>query len=124
MSAFGEWTTAEGLPAFAHNGAEITWDPIIDPLSTRHRVHVGNRRITLVAGTDGLCDLWDEHLGCRWITERTGIARLGELSGGRVLFGPTFLRTTASDPAVSFERTVLCPEERDRGAVRGLVGDR
>jgi len=110
MSAFGEWTTAEDLPAFAHNGAEITWDPVIDPPSTRHRVHVGNRRITLVAGTDGLCDLWDEHLGCRWITERTGVARLGELSGGRVLFGPTFLRTTASNSTVSFERTVLCPE--------------
>lgn len=109
MSAFGEWTTAEGLPAFEYRAGPAPWDPIIDPPSTRHRVHVGNRRITLVAGSDGLCSVWDEHVGCWWIAEHTGISRLGELSTDAAptkLFGPSFFRVAVGE----VERTVLCPE--------------
>lgn len=109
VSAFGEWTTAEGLPAFEYRAGPMPWDPIIDPPSTRHRVHVGNRRITLVAGSDGLCGVWDEHVGCRWIAEHTGVSRLGELStdaAATKLFGPTFFRVSVGE----VERTVLCPE--------------
>jgi hypothetical protein len=59
MSAFGEWTTAEGLPAFEYRAGPQPWDPIIDPPSTRHVAHLGNRRITLAAGSDGLLSVWD-----------------------------------------------------------------
>ncbi|GGM75421.1 hypothetical protein GCM10011609_09180 [Lentzea pudingi] len=109
MSAFGEWTTAEGLPAFEYRAGPRPWDPIIDPPSSRHWVHVGNRRITLVADSDGLTGVWDEHLGCRWITERTGIARFGAVSSDAApvkLFGPNFFRVEVG----GVERTVLCPE--------------
>ncbi|SFR25712.1 hypothetical protein SAMN04488564_10934 [Lentzea waywayandensis] len=113
MSAFGEWTTVEGLPAFEYRAGPRPWDPIIDPPTSRNWVHLGNRRITLVADSDGRFGVWDEHLGCRWITERTGIARFGDLSTDSPpakLFGPTFCRVgVASDP-VEIERTVLCPE--------------
>ncbi|MEU0881412.1 hypothetical protein ABZ345_22600 [Lentzea sp. NPDC005914] len=109
MSVFGEWTTAEGLPTFEYRAGPQPWDPVIDPPSTRHVVHVGNRRITLAAGSDGLVSVWDEHLGCRWLAERTGVARFGALSTDTApvkLFGPTFFRVAAGD----VERTVLCPE--------------
>jgi len=39
------------------------WDPVIDPPCRRHVVHLGNRRITLVADNYGLSDLFDEHTG-------------------------------------------------------------
>lgn len=110
---FGEWTTAEGLPAFAYQAGPVTWDPVIDPPSTRHWVHVGNRRITLVADSDGRTGLWDEHLGCRWIAERTGVSRFGGLSTDAAptkLFGPTFFRVSVADAGAEVERTVLCPE--------------
>ena len=64
MSAFGTWTTAYGLPAFAYTADQESdpraeWDPVLDPLTRRHFVHVGNRRITLVADNYGLSDLFD-----------------------------------------------------------------
>ncbi|MET9629720.1 hypothetical protein ABZX92_19880 [Lentzea sp. NPDC006480] len=102
MSVFGEWTTAEGLPAFEYRAGPQPWDPIIDPPSTRHVVHVGNRRITLAAGSDGLVGVWDEHVDCRWLAERTG----GFSAATTTVFGPTFFR----QPAGNVERTVLCPE--------------
>ncbi|WP_146771601.1 GH36-type glycosyl hydrolase domain-containing protein [Lentzea atacamensis] len=113
MSVFGVWTTAEGLPAFEYRAGPQPWDPIIDPPSSTHRVHVGNRRITLVADSDGLTGVWDEHLGCRWIAERTGVGRFGALStdkAGTKLFGPTFFRVAVADEEAEVERTVLCPE--------------
>jgi hypothetical protein len=113
MSAFGHWTQAEGLPAFAYTASPVPWDPIIDPPTTRHWVHLGNRRITLVADTDGLSGLWDEHTGCRWITEHTGISHLAALSTLDVhtrLFGPAFSRVRAVGEDAEIERTVLCPE--------------
>ncbi|GAA4622735.1 hypothetical protein GCM10023196_016110 [Actinoallomurus vinaceus] len=113
MSVFGHWTRAEGLPAFAYRDAGTTWDPIIDPPRGGHRVHLGNRRITLVADTEGRSGLWDEHTGCRWITERAGVSRLGGLSteGARTgVFGPTFSRVRVADGDTALERTVLCPE--------------
>ncbi|GLY50241.1 hypothetical protein [Lentzea sp. NBRC 102530] len=100
MSAFGEWTTAEGLPAFDYRAGPTPWDPIIDPPSATHRVHLGNRRITLAADGDGLLGLWDEHLGGRWLAERTGGGY------GKPLLGPTFARLTSEHGT----RTVLCPE--------------
>ncbi|MGW4209221.1 GH36-type glycosyl hydrolase domain-containing protein [Lentzea sp. NPDC004789] len=113
MSAFGEWTTAEGLPAFSYRAGPRPWDPIIDPPSDRHRVHVGNRRITLVADSDGRAGLWDEHRDCRWLAEHTGVGRFGALATDAAevkLFGPTFFRVTVSDEEAEIERTVLCPE--------------
>jgi Glycosyl hydrolase 36 superfamily, catalytic domain len=113
VSVFGEWTTAEGLPAFEYRAGPSPWDPIIDPPSTRHRVHLGNRRITLVADSDGRTGVWDEHTGCRWIAEDTGIGRFGALSTDAArtkLFGPTFCRVTAAGEDAEVERTVLCPE--------------
>ena len=113
MSAFGEWTTAEGLPAFDYRAGPAPWDPILDPPTSVHRVHLGNRRITLVPGSDGLSSVWDEHLGCRWLAEDTGIARFGALStdaAARKLFGPTFFRLSVADAHAEVERTVLCPE--------------
>ncbi|WP_439657491.1 GH36-type glycosyl hydrolase domain-containing protein [Lentzea sp. HUAS TT2] len=112
MSAFGEWTTVEGLPAFEYRAGPRSWDPIIDPPSSTHRVHLGNRRITLVADSDGLFGVWDEHLGCRWIAEQTGVARLGDLpiDSSAKLFGPTFCRMAVVSDDVEVERTVLCPE--------------
>jgi hypothetical protein len=111
MSEFGEWTTAEGTPAFACRAHERAWDPIIDPPSHRHVVHLGNRRITLAAGTDGLSSVWDEHTGCHWLAERTGLCRWGSVTvTGPPVFGPAFVRVTATDEEVSVERTVLCPE--------------
>ncbi|MET9225858.1 hypothetical protein [Lentzea sp. NPDC003310] len=109
MSAFGEWTTAEGLPAFEYRAGPRPWDRIIDPPTSRHQVHVGNRRLTLAVGSDGLCGVWDEHLGCRWLAEHTGIARFGAVSTDAAavkLFGPTFFRLSVG----GVERTVLCPE--------------
>ena len=113
MSAFGERTRAEELPAFAYTAGPVMWDPIIDPPSTRHWVHLGNRRITLVADSDGLSGLWDEHTGCRWIAEHTGVSRLGALSTDAPrerCFGPTFSRVRAVGADAELERTVLCPE--------------
>ncbi|QUQ65784.1 GH36-type glycosyl hydrolase domain-containing protein [Kutzneria sp. CA-103260] len=113
MSAFGEWTTAEGLPAFDYRAGRVVWDRILDPPCDRHWVHVGNRRITLVADSDGLSGVWDEHTGCRWLAEHTGVSRLGELSTASAadrLFGPTFSRVAVVSDGVRLERTVLCPE--------------
>ncbi|MFI9382007.1 GH36-type glycosyl hydrolase domain-containing protein [Kutzneria sp. NPDC052558] len=110
MTAFGEWTTAEGLPAFDYRAGPVVWDRILDPVCDRHWVHVGNRRITLVADSDGRSGVWDEHTGCRWLAEHTGVSHLGELSTDGVLFGPTFSRTTAAGDGVRLVRTVLCPE--------------
>ncbi|WP_173135208.1 GH36-type glycosyl hydrolase domain-containing protein [Kibdelosporangium persicum] len=111
MSAFGEWTRAEDLPAFAYTAGPRPWDPLLDPPSTTHRVHVGNRRITLVADTDGLCGIWDEHADCRWIAEHTGMSALTGLAAQpKILFGPTFVRHTTADDDVELVRTVLCPE--------------
>jgi hypothetical protein len=112
VSAFGEWTTAEGLPAFEYRAGPMPWDPIIDPPSTRHRVHVGNRRITLVAGSDGLASVWDEHVDCRWLAENTGICRFGSLAADAArtkVFGPAFFRMAVADADAEITRTVLCP---------------
>jgi hypothetical protein len=113
VSVFGEWTTAEGLPAFEYRAGPRPWDPVLDPPSTTHRVHLGNRRITLAADSDGLSSVWDEHVDCRWLAERTGIGRFGALatdSAATKLFGPTFLRVSVADEDAKIERTVLCPE--------------
>ncbi|MER6949665.1 hypothetical protein ABT294_37200 [Nonomuraea sp. NPDC000554] len=54
--------------------------PVLDPPTRRHFVHLGNRRITLVADNYGLSDLFDEHTGLRWLTRGTGVTRVGALS--------------------------------------------
>lgn len=119
MNAFGEWTLVHGLPAFSYtmdqeSDPRALWDPILDPPTRRHFVHLGNRRITLVADNYGLCDLFDEHTGLRWLTRGAGVARVGDLctagSTTERLFGPTFVRVRVADERLSLERTVLCPE--------------
>jgi len=113
MITFGEWTTADGLPAFDYRAGPVVWDRILDPPCDRNWVHVGNRRITLVADSDGLSGVWDEHTGCRWLAEHTGVSRLGELStegASERLFGPTFSQVAAVGDGVRLARTVLCPE--------------
>ncbi|MEV0354182.1 hypothetical protein AB0H88_51295 [Nonomuraea sp. NPDC050680] len=119
MSAFGAWTTAYGLPAFAYtmdqdSDPRAEWDPVLDPLTRRHFVHVGNRRITLVADNYGRSDLFDEHTGLLWLTRGTGVTRLGtlstDISGSERVFGPTFAIVRVADDRVALERTVLCPE--------------
>ncbi|MEU4224933.1 hypothetical protein AB0F17_11610 [Nonomuraea sp. NPDC026600] len=119
MSAFGEWTTAYGLPAFAYtmdqeSDPRAEWNPVLDPLTRRHFVHVGNRRITLVADNYGLSDLFDEHTGLLWLTRGTGVTRAGtlstDISGSERIFGPTFAIVRVADDRMTLERTVLCPE--------------
>ncbi|MEV0384896.1 hypothetical protein [Nonomuraea sp. NPDC050643] len=119
MNAFGEWTLVHGLPAFSYTmnqdaDPRALWDPILDPPTRRHFVHLGNRRITLVADNYGLCDLFDEHTGLRWLTRGTGVTRIGGLcTAGPAterLFGPTFVRVRVAGEGLSLERTVLCPE--------------
>ncbi|MFG1960352.1 GH36-type glycosyl hydrolase domain-containing protein [Nonomuraea sp. NPDC049028] len=119
MSAFGAWTTAYGLPAFAYttdqeSDPRAEWDPVLDPLTRRHFVHVGNRRITLVADNYGLSDLFDEHTGLLWLTRGTGVTRVGtlstDISTSERIFGPTFAIVRVADDRVALDRTVLCPE--------------
>ncbi|MFI1916842.1 GH36-type glycosyl hydrolase domain-containing protein [Nocardia sp. NPDC020380] len=119
-SAFGQWTEIDGLPAFRSVPVGDTWDPITDPPTTRRWIHVGNRRITLVADTEGRSGLWDEFTGCDWLVEPrprgTGVATVtcgdGVVTsdGAAPLFGPTFARTCADGAGARLERTVLCPE--------------
>ncbi|MCA2223970.1 GH36-type glycosyl hydrolase domain-containing protein [Nonomuraea aurantiaca] len=119
MSAFGAWTTAYGLPAFAYtmdqeSDPRAEWDPVLDPLTRRHFVHVGNRRITLVTDNYGLSDLFDEHTGLLWLTRGTGVTRVGalstDISTSERVFGPTFAIVRVADDRVALDRTVLCPE--------------
>lgn len=137
MSAFGAWTTAHGLPAFSYTmdqerDPRAEWDPILEPPTRRHAVHLGNRRITLVADNYGLSGLFDEHTALRWLTRDTGVTRVGELStdisGSERIFGPTFVIVRVADDQVSLERTVLCPEGEApwvliRLRVRNLLGE-
>ncbi|MFI6790658.1 GH36-type glycosyl hydrolase domain-containing protein [Nonomuraea sp. NPDC050383] len=137
MSAFGAWTTAHGLPAFSYTmdqdrDPRAEWDPVLDPPTRRHAVHLGNRRITLVADNYGLSGLFDEHTGLRWLTRDTGVTRVGalstDISGSERIFGPTFVIVRVADDRVSLERTVLCPEGEApwvliRLRVRNLLGE-
>ncbi|WP_163570076.1 hypothetical protein [Fodinicola feengrottensis] len=85
MSAFGEWTTINGVPAFQYTAdpAAAAWDPTLDPPTHRRWIQVGNRRITLVADNFGRSGLWDEHTGLDWLTEPfpagTGVSRLADV---------------------------------------------
>ncbi|MFC4008899.1 GH36-type glycosyl hydrolase domain-containing protein [Nonomuraea purpurea] len=119
MSAYGEWTTVHGLPAFAYTldqerDSRAEWDPVLDPPTRRHVAHMGNRRITLVSDNYGLSDLFDEHTGLSWLTRGTGVTRIGglstDISGSERVFGPTYAIVRVADERVALERTVLCPE--------------
>lgn len=129
MSAFGEWTSAHGLPAFRYTmdqdvDPRAVWDPILDPPTRRHAVHLGNRRITLIADNYGRSGLFDEHEGLCWLTRETGVARVGDgrdralstACDGRPghvrerLLGPTFTIVTAADERWELDRRVVCPE--------------
>ncbi|TDD02741.1 hypothetical protein E1292_22615 [Nonomuraea deserti] len=138
MTAFGEWTLVHGLPAFSYTmdqdgDPRALWDPILDPPTRRHAVHLGNRRITLVADNYGRCDLFDEHTGLRWLTRDTGVATAGGLSTAgsttERLFGPAFAVVRVAGERLSLERTVLCPEGEQpwvlvRLRVRNLTDER
>jgi hypothetical protein len=132
--SFGHWTSVESLRAFEYTVDQehyppARWDPVIGEPTTRHWIHLGNRRITLVADNQGLFGLWDSHDGYLWITEPrpagTGVSRL-VASDGVIMastsylergngplplrwFGPTFARVTTTGDGVRLERTVLCP---------------
>ncbi|MFI6604191.1 GH36-type glycosyl hydrolase domain-containing protein [Nonomuraea sp. NPDC050536] len=137
MSAFGQWTTAHGLPAFAYTmdqerDPRAEWDPVLDPPTRRHVVHLGNRRITLVADNYGRTDLFDEHTGLLWLTRGAGVTQVGglstDVSGSERVFGPTFATTRVADDRLALERTVLCPEGEQpwvliRLRVRNLLGE-
>ncbi|MBC9713692.1 hypothetical protein H9Y04_14050 [Streptomyces sp. TRM66268-LWL] len=128
MSGYGRWIDDSGLPAFAlfTGPPPPAWNRVIDPPTRRRWVHLGNRRLTLVADTDGRCGLWDEHKDLRWLTEPeprgTGVSRVydgeSELlasarSEGRdpqIVFGPTYLRVGSACPDLALERTVRLPE--------------
>lgn len=120
MSNFGQWVEVDGVPAFQSVPNAEPWDPIMDPPTTRRWIHVGNRRITLVADSEGRSGLWDEFSGCDWLTEPqsrgTGIATVTGPSGtvtsdgAPPVFGPTFTRTRTDAADIRLERTVLCPE--------------
>ncbi|MDG4862780.1 hypothetical protein P8605_32050, partial [Streptomyces sp. T-3] len=126
MSSYGSWTEDDGLPAFAlrAGAAHPAWNRFIDPPTRRRWIHLGNRRITLVADTEGRSGIWDEHTGLRWLTEPephgTGVSTLEDTQGAsllssdrpgtELLFGPTYTRVRAHADGFTLERTVLCPE--------------
>ncbi|MFJ4653987.1 GH36-type glycosyl hydrolase domain-containing protein [Nocardia sp. NPDC088792] len=120
MSAFGQWVHGDDLPGFQSIPYEKPWDPITDPPTTRRWIHLGNRRITLVADSEGRSGLWDEYTGCDWITEPwprgTGVTTVTWAGGSATsdgalpLFGPTFSRVSAVESGTHIQRTVLCPE--------------
>ncbi|MFE0170703.1 GH36-type glycosyl hydrolase domain-containing protein [Streptomyces sp. NPDC059002] len=121
MSAYGRWTKDHGLPAFAlaPDAPRTEWDRVIDPPTRRRWIHLGNRRITLVADTEGRSGLWDEHDGLRWLTEPephgTGVTEVAGVlrsddGGGELLFGPAYTRVRIGAGGADVERTVLCPE--------------
>ncbi|MEV3853675.1 hypothetical protein AB0J38_05025 [Streptomyces sp. NPDC050095] len=123
-SAYGAWAEEGALPVFdvSPSAPRTPWDRIIDPPTGRRWIHLGNRRITLVADTDGRSGLWDEHDGLRWLTEPepqgTGISLLttpdalvrSDAPGGEVRFGPTYARVRTRSDRAELVRTVLCPE--------------
>ncbi|MFC7303617.1 GH36-type glycosyl hydrolase domain-containing protein [Streptomyces monticola] len=95
MSSYGDWTEEHGLPAFAlRSGAarRRAWNRFIDPPTRRRWVHLGNRRLTLVADTEGRSGLWDEHLGLDWLTEPeprgTGVSTLEPVPPDAEPFAP------------------------------------
>lgn len=132
--AYGSWTLIESVPAFeytadheAHPGAE--WDTLLDGVTRRHWVGVGNRRLQAFFDNLGTVALWDEHDGLRWLTapdphgtgvswiETDGARRWGTRFDARPpgttptrTIGPTWLRVTVEHGGVAVERTVLCPE--------------
>ncbi|MEU7577269.1 hypothetical protein AB0B50_06660 [Streptomyces sp. NPDC041068] len=143
MSAYGGWIEDHGLPAFAlrPDAPRTEWDRVLDPPTRRRWIHLGNRRVTLVADTEGRSGLWDEHDGLRWLTEPeprgTGVSVLeraeasspevprsdetlrsdevlrSDDEGGEVVFGPAYARVRVVAPGAELERTVLCPEGED-----------
>ncbi len=131
MSGYGRWIDDAGLPAFALRTGPPppAWNRVIDPPTRRRWVHLGNRRLTLVADTDGRCGVWDEHKDLRWLTEPeprgTGVSQVGQgaevlLSSARghgndpaIVFGPTYVRVSSECAELSLERTVSVPEGED-----------
>ncbi|MFE0099708.1 GH36-type glycosyl hydrolase domain-containing protein [Streptomyces sp. NPDC059009] len=130
VSAYGSWTEDHGLPAFrmSPDAPRTAWDRLIDPPTRRRWIHLGNRRIALVADTDGRSGLWDEHEGLRWLTEPepdgtgvstldgTGVALRSDTEPD-VLFGPAYTRARTRADGAELERTVLCPEGEDPGVL-------
>ncbi|MER7174487.1 GH36-type glycosyl hydrolase domain-containing protein [Streptomyces mesophilus] len=131
MSGYGRWIDDSGLPAFALRTGPPppAWNRVIDPPTRRRWVHLGNRRLTLVADTDGRCGLWDEHKDLRWLTEPepqgTGVSQVhdgesvlltsarAEGHDPRIVFGPTYLRVGTESADLAMQRTVTVPEGED-----------
>src|SRR3954449_6870080 len=121
VSRFGRWIEVDGLPAFdytidPHVDEGATWDPIVAPLSTRHWVVIGNRRINAVVDNHGTAALFDEHEGLRWITapdpSGTGESIIDGQRGvvrSRV-FGPTSFAVELDVAGFAITRTITAPE--------------
>ncbi len=129
MSAFGEWITRDGLPAFAYRAdPPRTPDPATGEVPA-HQLLVGNRSIQLCANADGTTGIWDERYGGRWLTlgdpSGTGTSIITESNGDRWgterdgwppgppptrTFGPTWFEVACRHNGLSLERLTLCPE--------------
>ncbi len=129
MSAFGEWVTRDGLPAFAYRAGLPRGS---DPESTAgppYQLLAGNRCIQICATADGTMGLWDERHGGRWLTlgdpTGTGTSTITEANGQRWgsarpawpagtppvrTFGPTWFEVACEHDGLALERMTLCPE--------------
>lgn len=128
MSAFGQWVTRDGLPAFSCT-ADVQGATAPDGAVVGQLLLIGNRGVQLAASADGTTGLWDERYGNRWLTvgdpsgtgisiitesngERWGTARDAWLAGSAPVrtFGPTWFEVACERDGLAVERFVLCPE--------------
>jgi hypothetical protein len=133
-SAYGNWTSRFGLPAFAYSAdqdsiGEAEWDPILSPPTRRHWVMLGNKSIQLQAANDGTVALSDERHGQRWLTAPdvagTGLSLVEQQDGavwgsdwenrppGEIplrTFGPTWFEISTSHQDISLDRMIVCPD--------------
>ncbi|MEY2426213.1 MAG: cellobiose phosphorylase, partial [Actinomycetota bacterium] len=135
MSTYGKWIDDHGVPAFSY-GADHTaidaaeWDPRTAPLTRRHFVALGNRRIQAVVDNEGGTALWDTAHALRWLTAPdpagTGTSTIVEADGTtwgsafadrpqgestpKRIFGPTYFDVKARRSGLSLFRSILCPE--------------
>lgn len=145
-SAFGGWDTELGLPVFHHRARpddrRCRWDPLVEPITSRHVHAFGNRRFQVHASSDGDVALWDTASGYRWLTAAdpgTGHTTLADVAGddhrdapGDVpaswgscrelwpadavptrTFGPTWYSVAITHDGIDLRRTVLCPDGDD-----------
>lgn len=132
-SAFGHWSSAEGLPVFEYTAdprpdGAVAWETVLHGPTVRHWLGVGNRRLQVFFDNEGTCGLWDEHDGLRWLTSAetggTGVSVIdvdgdqwgtssamwpGDVPPQRQ-FGPTWFTVTVAGPGITLKRTTFCLE--------------